>query len=315
MMRIAYALAAAAALLAAGCSAGTITAPRYVLSFGVSDYSAPSAQLKGPEVDAPALSALLVSKGYTNRDLLINSAATKANIKADIQGLSSVESDAIVVIFFAGHGTYLNEGDLEGYQGTYIDPYDAVASNGYVMPSTAEYLISPAELADWLSLAGTRNIIVILNTCFSGGFVDAGSSIDTAPQNYGTFDGGTTPASGILSALGSIGDLISKNSLASGSPGPIVISASGSEESTYESPLDFEGHGIFPYYLLKAADGGDANSDGFVSATEAYEYAAARIKSVWNSVEQFNYDWESDQYYDFMPHISGGARDLVLFSN
>jgi uncharacterized caspase-like protein len=314
MRKIAWALAAATILLAAGCSAGTITAPRYVLSYGISDYPAASSHLTAPEVDAQALNDLLVSEGYVSRDVLKNSAATKANIRADIQGLSSVESDAIVVIFFSGHGTYVAEGELTGYQGTYIDPYDAVDVNGYVMDSTAANMISPAELSDWLSLAGTRNVILILNTCYSGGFVDPGSSIDLAPQNYGPFDGGTAPAFGILSALGSIGDLISKNSRDSGKPGPIVISASGSEESTYELTSAFDGHGIFPFYILRAADSGDANSDGFVTATEAYEYAVKKIKSDWNYFEQFYYDEESDQYYDFMPHISGGARDLVLFS-
>ena len=37
------------------------------------------------------------------------------------------------------------------------------------------------------------------------------------------------------------------------------------------------------------------------------------IESKWNRYYQFYYDSEADMYADFMPHISGGSRDLVLF--
>jgi hypothetical protein len=321
------ALAAAAALLAAGCSAGKITAPRYVLSFGVGDYGYTypgdddedhqDPTLLCPKPDAISLCSLLESQGYQRKSLLFDDTATKENIRHDILDLSSVEPDAIVVIFFSGHGTYIAAGTLAGYLGAYLAPYGAVdSSNGFITSDTANSLISPEELGNWLTQAGMRNVIVILNTCYSGAFVDPGSSIDTAPQNYGIYDEGTVPFSGILSALGSIGGLVSKNARDSGSPGPIVISAAGSHESSYESySPEYEGHGILPFYLFKAASGGDFNSDGFVTATEAYKYVSSQIRLNWNSTRQFIYDSSSGQYADFMPHISGGARDLVLFSN
>jgi hypothetical protein len=335
MSRLAIALAAATVLLAAGCSAGTITAPRYVLSYGIGDYgyTGPVDEdhpdpllLKCPAVDAQSLSELLESRGYSPIDGTprTDGGATKDTIRADIQGLSSVESDAIVVIFFSGHGTYIPEGVMEPYRGAYLVPYDAVEkSTGYVTYATADKLISPAELNSWISQAGTRNVILIINSCYSGGFVDPGTSIDVAPQNYGPYDGGTTPASGILSAIGSIGELVSMNARESGSPGPMVISACGTKESTYENySLYYAGHGIFPFYVLEAASKGDANSDGFVTVTEAYKYAVHRIKVDWNILASLYYPPEADPnqdnilvYLDFMPHISGGARDLVLFSN
>jgi hypothetical protein len=305
------------AFLIAGCSAGSITASRYVLSYGISDYPASSAHLSSPAIDAQSISDLLVSDGYASRSLRVNSDATKDNIRSDILSLSSLEDDAIVVIFYSSHGTYNMYNDV-----AYLVPYDAIDDvTGEITAATAQYLISPQELNDWIAQSGQRNVIVIINTCYSGGFVDPESSIDTAPQNYGPYDDGTTPASGVFSALGHFGELLSKNARESGKPGPIVISASGAHESSYEySDPFYEGHGLFPFFILKSADSGDKNGDGFVTATEAYEYAVAGIKSKWNSLALLYVDPEVDSnqnyilvYADFMPHISGGARDLVLF--
>lgn len=322
MRKLAFVLAAASILIAAGCSAGTITAPRYALSYGISDYPASGAHLDSPQTDAQCLSDLLESRGYSALSLRVNGDATKDHIRSDILGLSTLESDAIVVIFFSGHGTYFSASASSPYQGAYLAPYDAVDVSGYVTPGTAANLISPSELGFWLSQAGKRKVMVIINSCYSGGFVDPGSSKDIAPQNYGPFDWGTTPAFGFLSALGSLGELVARNARYSGSPGPIVISASGTNESTYEySSSYYNGHGIFPFYMLEAAEQGDANSDGFVTATEAYEYAVHRIKSDWNILASLYLGPEADPnqgdllvYKDFIPHISGGARDLVLFS-
>jgi len=316
-MRTYYAIAAlslAAAL--AGCSAGSITVPRYVLSYGISDY-ADDGDLNSPADDAQFMRSLLVADGYTalQTAACTDSAVTKSQIQSDISSLASLESDSIIVIFYASHGTYFESGSYAGYEGAYLVPYDAINADG---SGVLTNLISPTELSGWISQSGKRNVIVILNTCFSGGFVDSGSSIDTAPQNYGPYDDGTTP-SGLWTAIENFGTLLSKNASDSEAPGPIVISAAGSEEVTYELTSAysyiFDDHGIFPYFIIKAAESGDANGDGYVTATEAYAYAVSGIKSNWNVYYQGEYDSETGTYADFMPHISGGARDLVLYSN
>jgi uncharacterized caspase-like protein len=71
-------------------------------------------------------------------------------------------------------------------------------------------------------------------------------------------------------------------------------------------------HGVFTYYLLDAAINGDTNRDGIVTTTEAYAYTEAKIKAWYlglsdAAIAHFGYS-------AFLPHISGGARDLVLFT-
>ena len=80
-------------------------------------------------------------------------------------------------------------------------------------------------------------------------------------------------------------------------------------------------NGVFTYYLLQAATFGDVNNDGYVTITEAYSFAKSKVKNVWDAQYSNNTDyWET--FYntygyvpDFLPHISGGTGDLVLYVN
>jgi uncharacterized caspase-like protein len=220
---------------------------------------------------------------------------TKAQLLADISTLaSSISSDSTVLIYFSGHGT-VNSGIQ------YFIPYEGIADSTS-FGIDYDKCVSPAALSAALASLPTKNVIVILDTCYSGGFVDTGSAIDTAPQNYGFFDDGTAKST-VMTALTNFGELLVANAEETGVTPPIVLSAAGSEESSIET--ESYGHGVFTNFILAAPVSGDSNGDGYVTTTEAYAYAKAKVISSYNST---NLD------SDFLPHISGGARDLVLFS-
>ena len=151
---------------------------------------------------------------------------------------------------------------------------------------------------------------------------------------------GGTESSFLAAALGNFGSLLQNSVSSSGDPTVLTITAAGADEYSYDDSE--HGHGAFTYYLLKAATAGDSDRDGYVTATEAYAYAKKGIEKVWNTqteeslsywcdyVEwymQYYYDetvhcssWNDVLYYlkhlpDFMPHISGGTGDLVLYDN
>jgi uncharacterized caspase-like protein len=213
-------------------------------------------------------------------------------LNADILALSSqITSNSTVLFYFSGHGTYFN--------GTaYIVPYDGIsdAENPVLDLSNC---IAPADLNSLFAILPTKNIIVILDTCYSGGFVSPGSSIDSSPQDYSSMP----YFSAFATALSNFGSLLVANASASGAKTPIVLSAAGTNESSYDGTVAMQ-HGVFTYYLLQAATNGDGNGDGVVTTTEAYAYTFAAIKA----------QWDSDPYViAFLPHISGGTRDLVLF--
>lgn len=296
------------ALASMSCSWGEkVSMTRYFVAYGIRDYQFVDDTNYG-DVDAEDMRALLQNQGYTEEDYGIDSYATKSQIITMLESLTELESDATFLFYFSGHGIGIDSGSGEE---EYFAPYDsAYGTSGYIDTST---LISTKEFSDALAKIPCKNKIVVLDTCYSGGFVDTGSAIDTAPQNYGTLDDGTE-GSTVITAFSSFGDLLVANAEENNATAPIVLSAAGADEYSYENG-DYE-NGLFTYFFIASAAKGDSNGDGYVTAIEAYAYAKEKINDVWNSEEWDNayYYYESGEYADFMPRISGGARDLVLFS-
>ena len=300
---------AAFSLVASSCSQPTVVNPeKYALVIGISDYkNLPppdpyiASDLTYPRKDAESLQTLLEKDPAWNVSSLFDLAATKSAILNTITTFfESIPdySNSIALVYFSGHG--------------YSDSSTGVA---YLVPTdfsntaTISQLISPAELSALItSYSPTKNVIFISDSCYSGNFVASGDSIDSITSPYPSWGGNTVSVSS-LAALGDFGTLLVKNAQASGALAPIAISASGDLESSYEvgtlgtTTLN---HGVFTYYLLESAANGDVNSDGYVTCTEAYTYAAKAIDKYWNNIYS---------YYGFYPHISGGLRDLVLFDS
>ncbi len=312
---LAFAAAIASAVSLASCAQQvTISAPRYALVYGVRDYPGSLLDLSFTVNDADSIAELLASQGWVVREST-DSQATKAKIRADIEALASLSSDATILIYFSGHGTYIdpNAAGFSGYQGSYIVPYDAVlAGSNYLEPEKAPYLISPSDLNAWLSGAASKNVIVLLDCCNSAGFAPAGSSIDASPQDYSQ----RPSYSAFATAVAHFGELLVSNAAASGQKAPIVISAAGIDESSYDGSDGSLGsivmnHGVFTYYLLNAGAEGDLNGDGVVTVTEAYAYTEKSIKAWYSGLTDAQINFFG--FNAFLPHLSGGARDLVLF--
>jgi len=314
-----FTLSAVCALAGAftSCSfeAPKITAPRYALVYGIKNYPIPSggAGLLYTVKDADSIASILTTQGWTVNEYTDTGtgtdSVTKEKIRAAIVALATVASDSTILIYYSGHGTYVDSSwgsdYYPRYSGAYICPYDSVESTpglsyGYIDSSTVANLISPSELQTWIAQAGTRNVIVILDSCNSGGFVSSSGALDASPQNYFTM----ASYSAFSTAMSNFGGLLVANASASGAKTPIVISAAGTNESSYDGDSSMA-HGVFTYYLLQSATKGDKDGDGIVTTTEAYSYTAEALKSKFDS---------NPMNTAFLPHISGDTRDLVLFT-
>lgn len=325
-IKILGALAAtlAASLALSGCSniaASSAAANRYAIVIGVSVYDdyypeGDGPNLTYPDNDAEDLATLLASKGWTVKYSLINSGAAYGTIESDIAALKSVvDSSSTVLVYYSGHGTINSSG------AACIIPQDACVKDATI-PGKYSFdeskFMNAATMSNLLGALSCKNKILVLDSCYSGGFADTGGSTDAIPSAYGTFEGGTE-ASLLAAALGNFGTLLQNSITSGGDPDVLTITAAGSNEYSYDD--SDHGHGAFTYYLLQAAASGDSDGDGYVTASEAYAYAKQKIKSVWDA------DYATDlgywkQYYnyygyvpDFMPHISGGSGDLVLYNN
>jgi len=266
----------------------------YNLSYTDDDAVSMTSTLEGAGWEDVTLRCL--GDGNTGDDASVT--PSKANLFADIEALAfSIGEDDTVLVYFSGHGTYDDDGTV------YFIPYGGIedtddAACDYSLCVTADEL--DAELAK----LPTTKVIVILDTCYSGAFVNAGSGIDGLPADFGNWYGDDAQ-SAISAAFENFGELLAANAEERGAPAPIYISAAGAGESSMEeSGYD---HGIFTYYLLAAAEDADDNGDGYVTTTEAYAYCLAGLENYSSSMSA------QMSGYDYLPHISGGSRDLVLY--
>ena len=347
MIRIASAAALAVAMTS--CSmfdySGMVT-HKYALVYGVTTYStAPGApNLQFPHMDASALSANLVSNGYTvysrwvdasgqiwNNGVTIGHAVgtptynwtgsayafsdpgystgdapTQGNIIGDIiTYASSFGPNDVVLVYFSGHGT---QDTSVSPPREYFDPYEGVAE--FVGGPSPGFFANPAtcvrddQLAAAFATISTPRKVLILDTCNSGGFIGNQLESDWTPQT----SAGTPPLVGPGTLFQAISNYASMQSSPTGlSPyGAQVLSAAGRDESCYETSS--LGHGVMTYYLLHGLQGSqaDLNHDGHLTVLEAFSYAKAGIDVNWNPI----YSASSQA---FEPHVSGGPVDFVLF--
>ncbi|MFZ4617446.1 MAG: caspase family protein [Rectinemataceae bacterium] len=308
MRRFQLPFLAALLLALAGCSLPEAPGNRHAILIGITNYKEVRS-LTYPGNDLADMKALLARSGWTVDLALSDARATKTGIRNGISGLAgALDADSSVVVYYSGHG------DSEAGTG-YIIPYDTRISGSNPVVST---MISTTELKSWISALPARNKLLILDSCYSGSFVDQVTTIDSAPANYGPKDGGVD-AGMLATAFANGARLLSMALSDSGNPDILTISAAGSGELSYDD--DVNKHGAFSYWLIRAGDdaAADADRNGLVTALEVYAYAKAMLIANWNSrnYDQFSgsYDLVTGfrLYQDFLPRVSGGSGDFVLY--
>jgi hypothetical protein len=209
-----------------------------------------------------------------NVKILLDPWATKEAIhQAIVYWLDERETEnTTVIIFFSGHGTLApddNGDEADGYD-EFIVPYDIQCTN-CDNPQLLEWLPETAirddEFDAWLDTLESHRIVVIVDSCFSGGLA-AGAVSSRGLRSR--------PDLGVAATDLQAGDSFAQDVNGSGR---LVLMASAADQGSWEfSALE---HGVFSYYLLQALSSAsaDANHNGWVSAEEAFNYLAGRVDS------------------------------------
>lgn len=188
------------------------------LFIGIDRYSAPINRLSCAVADARALSCLFEDNTEGSFTSLLDSQATLARLREQFDGLASASEDDFVVISFSGHGT-----EDHRLVGVDADVFDLNNS-----------CMSLDELAEKFDAIPAKQLFVVLDCCFSGGF---GGARYFAPA--------TTR-----------GPLVENRDsfvrLARGD-GRVVLAASAAGEPALEA-AEF-GHGLLTYHLIRALQG------------------------------------------------------------
>jgi hypothetical protein len=189
--------------------------------------------------------------------------ATKTAIREAFRWLDQWEKeDTLVLTTFSGHGGYMEDAppldETDGY-----DEFIVAAESGGT--SDMAGVISDDELAEWLDELESNNIVVIMDSCFSGGMIS--SQTFSPSQRVRTI----MPQSDthLMAGDGLAQDI-------SGS-GRLIITASSETQPSWEfSDL---GGGALSYFLIQALlnPATDTNDDGWISFEEAFNYAAPRV--------------------------------------
>jgi len=263
---------------------------------GIEDYESIN-DLSYTVDDAEDMRNVLVS--YENWDienilLLTDSNASKSGINTAIAIMASgSDADDVCLFFFSGHGSRIpDEGSDE------VDCYDEVICP-YDTTGQLENVISDDDLGTWLSDCD-GDVVVILDTCYSGGFVKGTEgTIKTVPNPRVSKD--AIPRRHFVEGL--IEHLKQKPiSRDLNQVGYVVLMACEEDKYSYESRR--LKNGVFTYYIVEGLWGpADTNIDNNVSAEEDFYYADLLVRK-YKPTNQYPQLW--DDY--------GGELPLVIAS-
>jgi len=183
--------------------------------------------------------------GYPKENILLltDEKATKTDIQKAIEKWLKNQTDnsSRVFIYYAGHGAP-NPTNGEAF----IVPYDGdpsyIETTGYSLRS----------LRQSLSELPTDNIIVVMDSCFSG-----------------------TGGRSVL-AKGARPLVITEDNPLAKQGKAVVFSATQNNQISTSYPE--VGHGLFTYFFLKGMQEGDANNDGNVDVKEVFEYLKSKVQ-------------------------------------
>jgi hypothetical protein len=292
---------------------------KYAIVYGISDYPSGFNDLASTDDDARDMNDLLSNQGFqvivrVTDDGIVDPTtpanppnideATYDQLGRDFQAVAAqADLDDLFLFYYSGHGDQVPSALSENTPGS--DSQEEVlvlvddAPVG--MPISAIRALYDDELATLLTTIPCARKIVILDSCYSGGFIGNSAEADAIPPDF------TFGPDGLLDILGNAIYLYS-NYQDYGSDIPpteaMVLAASGERDFAYETS---SGNGVMTTYLMESAVSGDLNRDGYITVSESFNYIYRNINENFNAVM-----WPIADV--FFPHVSGGPIDYILFS-
>lgn len=237
---------------------------------GVNDYQNPKLNLSYAKKDADAIFASLskqVGGLYDKGTMtLLNTSAntSKASIIETIKKTkSNVTMNDVFVFYVAGHG--YNFPDI----GYHLFTSDVSGTSARKIKHTG---IDAEALQDLLASVKTNKKLILLDTCDSGGSIDASKLLSRGMDEQ------------------TVIDRLNRKS------GATVLMASSDKQKALEG---YKNHGLFTYALLQAFQGNaDNNQDGYLKTTELSNYIDDELPML--AKQAFNFVQE--------PYVSSAGR-------
>lgn len=231
-------------------TASTLPRRLWLLSIGISRYYDSGISLAYAAHDASAMhelfSRILSTELATDSfALLANEQATRAKVLSKVTEIGKrAGPEDLIVLYMAVHGLPEDAGEL------YFLAYDTDPKNlvGTGLPQR--------DIEYALTRTAARRIVMILDACHSGG-----AALDRFAARRGI-------------RLAETNRLLQQ--LATAKSGVAVLTASSASESSFEGQ-QWEGHGVFTYFLLEGLSGRAAKGDGIVTIRELFDYVYSKV--------------------------------------
>ncbi|MFH1453008.1 MAG: caspase family protein [Armatimonadota bacterium] len=251
----------------------TITNPdktKCAVIVGVNDYPGEVNDLNYTVTDAADVKSSLLGAVFpldSTVSVQNNVQVTKSMIETAITNAkNSIAGNGLFIFTYSGHGT--SSGDTG-----YIIPYDALID--------IDNLISEDELRILLDgFSSSVKKCVLLDSCYSGSFIDKSSGRKTRFVPIEGFNPGYRSEKFAKSIVGS--------------SNTYVITASRGDETCWE--FEFLENGLFTYYVYNGLGPGafvglaDSNGDCYVTAEELYSYVSSKVTSAVANQHPQSYD-------------------------
>ncbi len=236
--------------------------------------------LRAAESDAKELARRLKARGFEVRTLL-GAQATRQRI-ASVLGdeLHRVaDKDDRVLIFFAGHGVSVGEGD---------------ARVGYLMPAAGDPTqpaatgVAMTEVVRWFGRYRARHVMLLADACYSGLAL-------------------STRAAGLKPAMERYLEAVTSRRAR------IALVGGGAGEQVNEWVDDSGTRGLFTHFLLQALDGAaDTNGDCVITSDEIVAFVrpevARQAQLLWGAEQHPQSGRSGEGEFVFLTHPAGDGR-------
>lgn len=262
--------AAAAPVPATGTPAAAALPTLHILTVGINKYRDARLDLDYGVADADAiLHQFSESQGAFGRvasTRLIDAGATRAAIIRALTALQNAPPTEVLVVYLAGHGE-IEDGDW------YFLPHDFVFSREGIKRTG----ISATTFRDLLSRVGPQRVLVLIDSCKSGGSID---TLATAIDRK------------LLRTLGR-------------DAGVAILAGARRDQNAEEFPQLH--HGAFTYVVLQGVEGkADAEHNGHITSGEVLTYSASSLPELTQQlIHQMQVPVSYSRGENFLVHHTG----------
>ncbi|GHT52459.1 hypothetical protein AGMMS49982_12750 [Bacteroidia bacterium] len=288
------------------CSCSINEPVKYAIVYGVSEYPYPGLELPYSANDAVSVSRLLEHLGY-EVILRTDDEASMQNIEKDFATLSRmIDDNDLFLFYFSGHG--LSKQTMLELNDSIVgdDYFSMLLYHEFAYSNLSQYInantLSNQKLNQLFNTLPDGLKMGVIDACYSGHLINNQGIVDYTPDDYdGSVIRDNDFSTIVGDAIGNYNSLKNKGS----NTGYMLLTSSGSNEVSWDG---FFSHSVFTYFFLMSAEQGDLNKDGVITALESYCYAYAACQKYWNTPTQ-------DAVWNFLPKITGGAEDLIIFGH